>query len=235
MVGRSAHEICRIGRKNAIPHPPLVTAQRFAEFVILHVPHFDRLVRGGGREVLGVGAVNTMKNVGFVGIDLGDRIELGVVLELPHVTMTLVVRSHHLRSCGRDAETSYRHLSFRDVFARASVFGEIPNSNGAVLKTADELCLVGMQNDGIYRRATVVISLTTGRPDVPQLDGAVFRTGEHPFPFSLETERGNVCGVAFETGHGGRVAGVDLEEANVGIARSGEVLFVGRDGESVDL
>ena len=81
----------------------------------------------------------------------------------------------------------------------------------------------------------LIIPLHRGPARIPDFDGPIFRTGDHPFPLAMEGDARDVAGVAFEDMEGGRVRGADVVELDVVVAGGGEEAFVGGDAEAVDL
>ena len=55
----------------------------------------------------------------------------------------------------------------------------------------------------------------------------VFRAGDHPFPFAVESNSCNISGVAFECKYGGWVRGLDLVELDGVVACGGEEALIG--------
>lgn len=80
------------------------------------------------------------------------------------------------------------------------------------------------RRDGASR---LVLSLRPRRPDVPQLDGAIFRPAEHPAPVTFEADGGDVARVPLERKN--RLwAAVHLEQPDGGVARRRKELLVWR-------
>lgn len=95
---------------------------------------------------------------------------------------------------------------------RAIVLGKIPNTNTTTAVTANDLALVRMDDNVIYRGAMVIASLNGARPRFPDLDSAVFRTRHHPLALAMEGDSGDIASVALERKQGVWVRGFDVVE-----------------------
>ena len=63
LVRAARDQIGRVGRKRAVPDPPLVVGQRFKQRFVVHVPEFYGVVRAGGRQIRGIGAQTTLQGI----------------------------------------------------------------------------------------------------------------------------------------------------------------------------
>lgn len=139
------------------------------------------------------------------------------------------------RSVSGDGHTGDGDVIFRNELVRAFVLAEIPDPDIAAAVTADELALVGVDDDVVDGAAVRVIALHRRRARVPDLDHAVFRAGDHPFALAVESHAGDVAGVALEDEKGGGIGRADVVQFDGVAAGRGQVAFVGRDAQPVDL
>lgn len=81
---------------------------------------------------------------------------------------------------------------------RTIVFCEIPNADASRSVAADDLPLIRMDDNIIYRAAVTVGALDRARPRVPDLDRTVLRARHHPFALTVEGYARNVPRMALE-------------------------------------
>lgn len=81
----------------------------------------------------------------------------------------------------------------------------------------------------------VVAPLYRARPCLPDFDGAVFRTGHHPFSLAVEGDACDVACVALKNEVWRGIGISDFEEFNGVMACRCKISFVGRDAQSVHL
>lgn len=93
VVRARGDEVRRVGAERAVPHPALVARQRRLErerrglavlagllrLVCVDFPDLGRVVRGAGRQLLGVGGEQDARDVLFVGVEVRDGLEVGAV------------------------------------------------------------------------------------------------------------------------------------------------------------
>jgi hypothetical protein len=117
----------------------------------------------------------------------------------------------------------------------ALVLAQIPNPHIASAVTANQLSLIRVDDYIIHGDSMIVIPLYRTTSSIPDLDRAVFRTCHHPFALAVERNARDVACVAIEGEDGVRIRGLDVVEFDCVVAGGGEVSFVGRDAEAVDL
>ena len=108
-------------------------------------------------------------------------------------------------SAQQSAVTSHSDTGDRDIFlgdelVRAVVLGQVPDTNAAAAVAADDLALVGVDDDVVDGTAVVVAALDAAGAGLPDLDGAVLARGDHPLALAVESDAGDVAGVTLE-GH----------------------------------
>lgn len=110
---------------------------------------------------------------------------------------------------------------------RAIVLGQVPNAHAAVSVAADDLPLVGVNHNIVGGASVAVASLDRAGPGLPNLDSAILRARDHPFPFAMECDAGNIASVAFKSMQGIWVRRFDVVELNSMMARGREESLVG--------
>jgi hypothetical protein len=80
-----------------------------------------------------------------------------------------------------------------------------------------------------------VVPLYVSAAGIPDLDGAIFRRGHQPLRLAMERNASDVTSVTIKRQDGIRVRGLDVVELDRVVASSGEVAFIRRDAEAVDL
>lgn len=118
---------------------------------------------------------------------------------------------------------------------RAVVLSQIPDADAAHAVAADDLALVGVDDDVVGRAAVVVAALDLAAARLPDLDGAVLGGGDHPLAFAVEGDAGDVARVALKGQQRVRVGGLDVVELDGVVAGGREEALVGGDAEAVDL
>lgn len=81
---------------------------------------------------------------------------------------------------------------------RAVVLGQIPDAHASIPVAANDFSLVGVNHHIIRGAPMTVASLNCARSRLPDLDRAVLRAGDHPFPFAMESDACDIPGMAFE-------------------------------------
>ena len=117
----------------------------------------------------------------------------------------------------------------------AVVLRQIPDPDTAAAVTGHYLPLIRMNNHIINRTSMVITSLYPSGSRLPNLNRPVFRGGDHPFAFAVESDAGDVVGVSFECEDWIWVCGFDVVELDVGVGGGREEALVGGDAEAVDL
>mmetsp|Transcript_6429 Transcript_6429/g.19411 ORF Transcript_6429/g.19411 Transcript_6429/m.19411 type:complete len:256 (+) Transcript_6429:831-1598(+) len=208
-VRRRAHEVRRIHREHAVPHPLLVTLEGLLQLKVLQAPQLDGLVAASGCQVLQVRADQALEDVTLVRRQLVEGFEVGDAPSLaqqpPNEAGAVVVRGDREAPVVSHADGPDGRPDLGDELARARPLGELPNPDVPVLVSRHELLLVGVHHDRVHRRTALVLLLEVLRPQVPELHGSVLRTREHQLAVLVETQRGHVPGVSLVRAQGLRV------------------------------
>lgn len=117
----------------------------------------------------------------------------------------------------------------------AIIFRQIPDADTTAPVTADDLALIGMDDDIVGRAAMIVAALDCARTRFPDLHGAILGGGHHPLALAVERDAGDVAGVALECQQRVGVRALDVEELDGVVAGGRKKAFVGRDTEAVHL
>lgn len=115
------------------------------------------------------------------------------------------------------------------------VLAEIPDPDISTTVTGDEFALVGMDNHIIDRLAMRVVSLDASGASVPDLDSAIFRACDHPFPFAMESYPRNVAGVTVEGKNGARISRADIVKLDIMTTSGRKIALVWRYAKTIDL
>ena len=118
---------------------------------------------------------------------------------------------------------------------RTIVFSQIPYPDTASAITTDDLALIGMDDYIVDRTAVGITSLDRTTASFPDLNCAILRACDHPFPLAMKCDSRNVSSVTFECEERIRVRGFDVVEFHGMVTRSCEKALVGRDTEPIDL
>jgi hypothetical protein len=116
-----------------------------------------------------------------------------------------------------------------------STFTQVPDSDIAPTICTDKFALIGVYDHIIDRVRMLVVSLDCSRPGVPHLHRLIFGAGNHPLPFAVECDAGNIVGVTFEGHDRIGVRGLDIVQSDDMAASSSEKFLVGSDAEPVYL
>lgn len=118
---------------------------------------------------------------------------------------------------------------------RAVVLAKIPDAHASAAVAADDLALVGVDDNVVDRMAVGVGALHSAGARLPDLNGAILGARNHPLSLAVECDARNVTRVALEDGYGVGIGGLDVEELDGMVAGGGEEALVGGDAEAVDL
>ena len=115
---------------------------------------------------------------------------------------------------GRNSDTSNRNVLLGHKMMCAFALAEIPDAHIPASVDADQLPLVGMNDDVVDRKAAGVgiVALDRRRAGIPDLDRAVLRACDEPFPFTMPSDARHVARVSLEGEHGVRVRVFDVIE-----------------------
>lgn len=95
---------------------------------------------------------------------------------------------------------------------RAGVLGEVPDADKARTIARNDLTLVGVDDNIVYRAAMVVASLDGTRPRFPYLDGTVLGASHHPLALAVERNARDIACVALKCKERARVGRLDVVE-----------------------
>lgn len=118
---------------------------------------------------------------------------------------------------------------------RADALTQVPNADHASAITADQLALVGVDDDVVDSSFVRVVALEAAGTSVPHLDGAVLRASDHPLALAVERDASDVVGVTLEGHDRVGIGGLDIVELDIVVARSREESLVGSDAQAIDL
>lgn len=117
----------------------------------------------------------------------------------------------------------------------AVVLGEVPDADAAAAVAADDLALVGVDDDVVGGAAVAVGALDGAGAGLPDLDGAVLARRDHPLALAVEGHTRDVPRVALESQQRVRVRGLDVEQLHRVVARRRQEPLVRRDAQPVHL
>ena len=118
------------------------------------------------------------------------------------VTYAVVAGNEHA-AVTRDRYATNWDFVLRNELVGTLVFAQVPDSNIAALIAADQLSLVGV-NDNVIDATVlsmIVVALFAAGACVPDLDSAILRAGNHPFAFAVEADTSDVALVTLEGKH----------------------------------
>lgn len=111
---------------------------------------------------------------------------------------------------------------------RAVVLCQIPYAHTSSTITADDLALVGVDNNIIDRRAMGIASLNRTTSCLPDLHRAIFRACDHPFALAMKCNTSNIASMTFERKQRVRVCRFDIVKLDAVVAGSSKEPFVRR-------
>lgn len=147
----------------------------------------------------------------------------------------IVIGSAKQCAIRRDRDASHGDVLLGDELVRAVVLSQVPDAHAAGAVAADDLALVGVDDDVVGGAAVVVRALDGPAARLPDLDGAVLGAGDHPLALAVECDAGDVARVALEGHERVRVRALDVEQLHRVVARRREEPLVGRDAQAVHL
>ena len=80
----------------------------------------------------------------------------------------------------------------------AVILGQVPNADAAVAVAADDLALVGVDDNVVCGAAVIVAALDDAAARLPDLDRAVLGASDHPLPLTVKGDAGDVARMALE-------------------------------------
>lgn len=140
-----------------------------------------------------------------------------------------VVSGGKKRTVTSDTHTSHRNILHGHELMRAFALAQVPNSDISTSITTDQFSLVWMDDHIIYGMCMLVVALDLATSSIPDSHGHVFRTRNHPFPFTVESHTRHVVRMSLELHYRVGIAGLDVVKAHHVSARSGQVFLVWGD------
>jgi hypothetical protein len=252
VVGAGGDKIRRVGAKGAVPDPALMAGEGGLErewpglavggggllLARLDLPDLGGVVGAAGGELLDVWGEEDAGDVLAVGVELGDGDELGALVVLDEVpdedVAGRVGGAEHAAVAGHgDARDG--HVLLGDEVVRARVLGQVPDAHAAGAVAANDLALVGVDDDVVGGAAVVVAALYGAGARLPDLDGAVLGAGDHPLALAVEGDAGDVARVTLKGEERVGVGRLDVVELDGVVAGGGEEALVRGDAEAIDL
>lgn len=89
-------------------------------------------------------------------------------------------------------------ILLRNKLVRAVILRQVPDTNVSSAIAADDLALVWVDDDVVDGGAVVIASLDGTAASLPDLDGAILGTCDHPFALAVESDAGYIACVALE-------------------------------------
>ena len=80
-----------------------------------------------------------------------------------------------------------------------------------------------------------IVALQGASARVPHLDRVIFGARNHPFPFAVESNTGDIVGVALKGHDRIWVSRFDVIQLDIAVASGCQVALIRRDAEAVDL
>lgn len=150
------------------------------------------------------------------------------------ITYLFVARTEK-RTVTGDTHTMHRDVILWNQLVCTHALSQVPDSHRTGTIPADELSLVWVDDNIVNGRLVDIVALQTACASVPDLDGSVFRAGNHPLAFTVEGDSGDIVCVAIEGHDRVGVAGLDIVELDIGVSGGGEVTFIGRNTQTIHL
>lgn len=91
------------------------------------------------------------------------------------------------------------------------VLGKIPDLDTACAVAADDLALIGVDDHIVGGAAVVIAALNSTGARLPDLHGAILRTGHHPLALAVERDARDVARVALKGQQRIGVGALDVE------------------------
>lgn len=117
----------------------------------------------------------------------------------------------------------------------AAAFGKIPNTDCSIGITANELSLVGMDDDIVDSSFVHVVALLTASAGIPDFDGPILRAGNHPLSLTMESNTRDIPTMTLEGHHGVGVRRLDVEQLDMVTSSCSKETLIGGDTQAVDL
>lgn len=147
----------------------------------------------------------------------------------------VVVGRTQQSAIGRHSDTRHAHILLGNQLVTAVVLGKVPDLDAARAVAADDLALVGVDDNVVGGAAMVVAALDGAGACLPDLDSAVLGARHHPLALAMEGNAGDVARVALEGQQWVWVGALDVEQLDGMVAGGREEALVGRDAQAIDL
>lgn len=134
-----------------------------------------------------------------------------------------------------NGDAGNRLIFLGDYVVGASVLGEVPDPYAPTPIATYNLALIRMYHDVVDGRRVVVCPLDSATPRLPDLDGTILRTRDHPLALAVKGHARHVAHVALEGEHSIWVGRLDVVELHGMMPCRRQEAFVGGDAEPVDL
>jgi hypothetical protein len=112
---------------------------------------------------------------------------------------------------------------------RATIFGEVPYTDISTTITTDDFPLVRVNNNIRDGRAMSITALNSATASLPDLDGTILRTSDHPFALTVKCDTSNIARMSFESKNRVWVGGLNVVELHVVVTTSRKETLVGGD------
>ncbi|KAJ8106163.1 hypothetical protein OPT61_g9722 [Boeremia exigua] len=245
VIAARGDEVGRVGAERAVPDPALVAMKGSLKGEGGGVAFSGRGERVAGLHVVWGGQVDGPDAAGVVGGAGGEVTNVGGEQDARDISMLgrynascctygVVPGAHHAAVAG-NGDTGDRYVVLWDQLVAALVLAEVPDAHIAAAVAADQLALVGVDDDVVDGDAVGIVALDIATAGVPNLDRAVLARGDQPLGLAVEGDACDVAGVAIEGQDRVGVGRLDVVKLHRVVTSSGEVPFVGRDAEAIDL
>lgn len=117
----------------------------------------------------------------------------------------------------------------------ANTLAQIPDTDHSGVVTADELALVGVDNNIVDGGTVDIVALEATGTCIPDLHGSILGASDHPFALAVEGNTGDIVRVTLESNHRVRVGRLDVEQLDIVMAGGREESLVRSDAQAIDL
>ena len=117
-------------------------------------------------------------------------------LYLPDITHPQIIPRHQRRTIARNRHTPYGDIFIRHQFMRTRIFTQVPYFHTARLVAADQLALIGVDDNVVDGGFVFVFTLNACRARVPYSDSVVLGACDEPFAPGGIGQGGDVAAVS---------------------------------------
>ena len=146
-----------------------------------------------------------------------------------------VIAGAQQSSIARHGYARHSNVFLRNELVTTLVLAEIPDPNISTTVTRNELALVGMDDHIVDGEAMRVVTLDATKTSIPDLDSAILRACDHPFPFAMEGYTRDIAGMTFEGEDRARIGRADIVKLDSVTTSGREIVLVWGDTETIDL